>query len=199
MRDLLIRLRRSGWRLKAQRRVVAEVLDRDHVHLTAQEVHSRAVERLPEISRASVYNIDHDRSAIAPRGPHACRLGHCRRIPERQFARDLGLYGATVPLDPDAVEDPSEMTMLTVPKRMLVLHPSRTTQLEIFTFRAAQPAPHDRGNIALHKQTVADAHADVRWRAPELVAARPSTPSCCGRRGTSTRPSPGRGGGPRDP
>ncbi|MFT9480552.1 monooxygenase [Streptomyces sp. 11-1-2] len=63
------------------------------------------------------------------------------------------------------------MTMLTVPNRMLVVHPSRTTPLAIFTFRAAQPAPHDRKNIALHKQTVADAYADVRWRAPELVAA----------------------------
>ena len=63
------------------------------------------------------------------------------------------------------------MTMLTVPNRMLVLHPSRTTPLAIFTFRTAQPAPHDRKNIALHKQTVADAYADVRWRAPELVAA----------------------------
>ncbi|AIJ17491.1 FAD-dependent monooxygenase [Streptomyces lividans] len=91
--------------------------------------------------------------------------------PERQFANDLGLYGATVPLAPDAVEDPTEMTMLTVPHRMLVLHPSRTTPLAIFTFRVAQPAPHDRKNIALHKQTVADAYADVRWRAPELVAA----------------------------
>ncbi|SED89988.1 2-polyprenyl-6-methoxyphenol hydroxylase [Streptomyces misionensis] len=91
--------------------------------------------------------------------------------PERQFASDLGLYGATVPLEPDAIEDPTEMTMLTVPNRMLVLHPSRTTPLAIFTFRAAQPAPHDRKNIALHKQTVADAYADVRWRAPELVAA----------------------------
>ncbi|WP_411098364.1 FAD-dependent monooxygenase [Streptomyces sp. x-45] len=90
---------------------------------------------------------------------------------ERQFASDLGLYGATVPLEPDAIEDPTEMTMLTVPNRMLVLHPSRTTPLAIFTFRAAQPAPHDRKNVALHKQTVADAYADVRWRAPELVAA----------------------------
>lgn len=91
--------------------------------------------------------------------------------PERQFASDLGLYGATVPLEPDAIEDPTEMTMLTVPNRMLVLHPSRTTPLAIFTFRAAQPAPHHRKNIALHKQTVADAYAYVRWRAPELVAA----------------------------
>ncbi|GHH96303.1 transcriptional repressor [Streptomyces capillispiralis] len=35
---------------------MAEVLDGDHVHLTAHEVHARAVERLPEISRATVYN-----------------------------------------------------------------------------------------------------------------------------------------------
>ncbi|MFI1107772.1 MULTISPECIES: Fur family transcriptional regulator [Streptomyces] len=56
MSDLLERLRAQGWRLTAQRRVVAEVLDGDHVHLTAEEVHARAAERLPEISRATVYN-----------------------------------------------------------------------------------------------------------------------------------------------
>ena len=56
MSDLLERLRERGWRLTAQRRVVAEVLDGDHVHLTADEVHARAVARLPEISRATVYN-----------------------------------------------------------------------------------------------------------------------------------------------
>ncbi len=42
--------------MTSQRRVVAEVLDGDHVHLTADEVHARATERLPEISRATVYN-----------------------------------------------------------------------------------------------------------------------------------------------
>lgn len=42
--------------MTSQRRVVAEVLDGDHVHLTADEVHVRAAERLPEISRATVYN-----------------------------------------------------------------------------------------------------------------------------------------------
>ena len=35
MSDLLERLRGRGWRLTAQRRVVAEVLDGDHVHYTA--------------------------------------------------------------------------------------------------------------------------------------------------------------------
>ena len=54
MSDLLERLRGRGWRMTAQRRVVAEVLDGEHVHLTADEVHSRAVTRLPEISRATV-------------------------------------------------------------------------------------------------------------------------------------------------
>lgn len=56
MSDLLERLRGRGWRLTAQRRVVAEVLDGDHVHLTADEVHARAAAKLPEISRATVYN-----------------------------------------------------------------------------------------------------------------------------------------------
>ncbi|MEV7418681.1 Fur family transcriptional regulator [Streptomyces sp. NPDC089919] len=56
MSDLLERLRARGWRLTSQRRVVAEVLDGDHVHLTADEVHARAAGRLPEISRATVYN-----------------------------------------------------------------------------------------------------------------------------------------------
>ncbi|MET9375725.1 Fur family transcriptional regulator [Streptomyces sp. NPDC003035] len=56
MSDLLERLRGRGWRMTSQRRVVAEVLDGDHVHLTADEVHVRAVQRLPEISRATVYN-----------------------------------------------------------------------------------------------------------------------------------------------
>ncbi|MEU5149097.1 transcriptional repressor [Streptomyces yangpuensis] len=56
MSDLLERLRGRGWRLTSQRRVVAEVLDGEHVHLTADEVHARATLRLPEISRATVYN-----------------------------------------------------------------------------------------------------------------------------------------------
>jgi len=56
MSDLLERLRGRGWRITAQRRVVAEVLEGEHVHLTADEVFERAAARLPEISRATVYN-----------------------------------------------------------------------------------------------------------------------------------------------
>jgi Fur family ferric uptake transcriptional regulator len=54
--DLLTRLREREWRLSPQRRVVAEVLVGEHVHLTAEQVHDLARERLPEISRATVYN-----------------------------------------------------------------------------------------------------------------------------------------------
>ncbi|MEU6819291.1 Fur family transcriptional regulator [Streptomyces atriruber] len=56
MSDLLQRLRGRGWRMTAQRRVVAEVLAGEHVHLTADEVLAQAALRLPEISRATVYN-----------------------------------------------------------------------------------------------------------------------------------------------
>ncbi|MCU1496656.1 MAG: transcriptional repressor [Acidimicrobiales bacterium] len=56
MADLLTRLRQRDWRLTAQRRAVAQVLAGEHVHLTADEVHARAVAVLPEISRATVYN-----------------------------------------------------------------------------------------------------------------------------------------------
>lgn len=54
--DLLERLRVRGWRLTSQRRVVAEVLHGDHVHLSAEAVHGLAQQRLPEISLATVYN-----------------------------------------------------------------------------------------------------------------------------------------------
>jgi Fe2+ or Zn2+ uptake regulation protein len=54
--DLLSRLRDRDWRLSAQRRAVAQVLVGEHVHLTAEQVHDLARERLPEISRATVYN-----------------------------------------------------------------------------------------------------------------------------------------------
>ena len=56
MSDLLERLRRRGWRVTAQRRVVAEVLAGEHVHLSADEVLERASVLLPEIARTTVYN-----------------------------------------------------------------------------------------------------------------------------------------------
>jgi len=54
--DLLERLRRRQWRLTPQRRVIAEVLEGENVHLSAEEVLRRARGRLPEVSLATVYN-----------------------------------------------------------------------------------------------------------------------------------------------
>jgi Fur family transcriptional regulator, stress-responsive regulator len=53
---LVDRLRDRGWRLTAQRRVIAEAMAGEHVHLTADEVFERARGALPEVSRATVYN-----------------------------------------------------------------------------------------------------------------------------------------------
>lgn len=55
MTDLIGRLRDRGWRLTAQRRVIAEALTGDHLHLTADEVLARARTSLPEVGRATVY------------------------------------------------------------------------------------------------------------------------------------------------
>ncbi|MEX6430367.1 Fur family transcriptional regulator [Ferrimicrobium acidiphilum] len=54
--QLIDRLRDRGWRLSAQRRAVAEVLEGDNLHLSAEEIYQRARGRLDEISQATVYN-----------------------------------------------------------------------------------------------------------------------------------------------
>ncbi len=60
MTVLIDRLRDRGWRLTAQRRVIAEVMSGEHLHLTADEVLARAREALPEVGRATVYNTLHE-------------------------------------------------------------------------------------------------------------------------------------------
>lgn len=56
MTTLVDRLRHRGWRLTSQRRVIAETMSGEHVHLTADEVLERARAVLPEVGRATVYN-----------------------------------------------------------------------------------------------------------------------------------------------
>ncbi len=56
MEPLVVRLRDRGWRLTAQRRVIAEAMTGEHVHLAADEVYERARRALPEVSLATVYN-----------------------------------------------------------------------------------------------------------------------------------------------
>jgi Fur family transcriptional regulator, stress-responsive regulator len=53
---LIDRLRDRGWRLTAQRRVIAEVMTGEHVHMAADEVFEAARAALPEVSLATVYN-----------------------------------------------------------------------------------------------------------------------------------------------
>lgn len=53
--SLVPRLRRSGLRLSAQRRAIAEALDGTHTHLSADEVLARTRADLPEVGRATVY------------------------------------------------------------------------------------------------------------------------------------------------
>jgi Fe2+ or Zn2+ uptake regulation protein len=54
--ELIERLRQRGWRLTAQRRVIAEALSGPSLHPTADEVLGWARLALPEISLATVYN-----------------------------------------------------------------------------------------------------------------------------------------------
>jgi Fur family ferric uptake transcriptional regulator len=55
-RPLLERIRERGWRVTPQRRAIAGAFDGEHVHLTAFDVHQRALAVLPEVSLATVYN-----------------------------------------------------------------------------------------------------------------------------------------------
>jgi Fur family transcriptional regulator, stress-responsive regulator len=47
-----------------QRRAVAEVLEGENVHLSAEAVHHAARERVPEISLATVYNTLHELASM---------------------------------------------------------------------------------------------------------------------------------------
>ncbi len=56
MSDVVIRLRSHGIRMTRQRCVVAEVLEAIGGFPTVEEVYASAVDRLPDLSRATVYN-----------------------------------------------------------------------------------------------------------------------------------------------
>ena len=62
--SLIDRLRDRGWRLTAQRRVIAETMTGEHVHLAADEILERARAVLPEVSQATVYNTLNELVAI---------------------------------------------------------------------------------------------------------------------------------------
>jgi Fur family transcriptional regulator, stress-responsive regulator len=82
---LLKRLKERGWRITVQRRTVAEVLTGNNLHLTAEEVFRRAKEDIPEISRATVYNILGDLVGMG-------------EIGELQFCTGSTLYDPNAPV-----------------------------------------------------------------------------------------------------
>ncbi len=112
--DLLERLRARQWRVTPQRRVIAEVLDGEHVHLTADTVHHQAHELLPEISLATVYNTLNELVAMGEllevsAGPGPKRYDPNVRFPHHHLVcttcgtlRDVACGGAGVvePADP---------------------------------------------------------------------------------------------------
>ena len=48
-------LRRRGYRLTPQRLAILEVIDESHGHLSAAEIHERAVHRIPGVTEATIY------------------------------------------------------------------------------------------------------------------------------------------------
>jgi Fur family ferric uptake transcriptional regulator len=79
---LIERLRkRTDWRLTAQRRVIAEAFEGEHVHLTAEEILERARRHMPEVSLATVYNTLNDLVALGELQPVAAGRGRPRYDP----------------------------------------------------------------------------------------------------------------------
>ncbi|GHA65165.1 oxidoreductase [Streptomyces tauricus] len=90
--------------------------------------------------------------------------------PEQQYARDLGMYLATVPLPAEAIEFPHDMVVHNSPGRLLLVHPGRDQPMAMFVFRGTTDG-YDRRDRVTQKRILADAYDGAGWRAPELVEA----------------------------
>ncbi len=86
---LLQRLRRrNDLRLTAQRRVIAQVLEGEHIHLTADEILQRARRQIPEISLATVYNTLNELVALGEVRPVEAGGGRVRYDPNAHRSHD---------------------------------------------------------------------------------------------------------------
>ena len=88
--------------------------------------------------------------------------------PERDFVRHMGVYVATMPLG-GPVDHPRDVLMYNTPSRLVSIHPSRGDAVAAFIFRGPAIAGFDYRDTKQHKRIVADAYANVGWRAPELL------------------------------
>jgi 2-polyprenyl-6-methoxyphenol hydroxylase-like FAD-dependent oxidoreductase len=91
--------------------------------------------------------------------------------PEEQFARDLGINLATVPLPAEMIDAPNDMVVHNAPGRLVVLHPGKAEALAMFVFRGPAVAARDRRDRAAQTRLVTDGYRGLGWRVPELVDA----------------------------
>ena len=109
---LVDRLRARNWRLTPQRRVIAEVMEGEHVHLSAEEVLERARRRLPEVSLATVYNTLNELVAMGEVQPVSAGAGPTRYDPNTASAHHhLVCLGCNQLLDvyPDGPDPVAEL------------------------------------------------------------------------------------------
>ncbi|SNQ51805.1 putative oxidoreductase (Partial match) [Frankia canadensis] len=90
--------------------------------------------------------------------------------PERNYARHLGLYLATVPFAGPAAHHEREVVMHNTPGRAVALHPTSDGQTAFFAFRRPELADFNHRDIEQHRLLLAAAFGTGSWRTPELLA-----------------------------
>ena len=66
---LLEQFRQNGLKITPQRRVILELLIKDHSHPTADEIYQRVLSAMPEVSRTTVYNTLRELTALGELTP----------------------------------------------------------------------------------------------------------------------------------
>ncbi|WP_027943927.1 FAD-dependent monooxygenase [Amycolatopsis taiwanensis] len=88
--------------------------------------------------------------------------------PEYDFVRPTGIYVATTPLG-EPVDHPHDVLIQNTPGRLVCIHPSRDKAMVAFIFRS-EVKGFDHRDLDQHKRIVTEAHADLGWRVPQLLA-----------------------------
>jgi Fur family ferric uptake transcriptional regulator len=60
LEKLVQKFKQRGYKMTPQRRAILEILTEDTPHPTAEQIHGRVKERMPDISLATVYNTLHE-------------------------------------------------------------------------------------------------------------------------------------------
>jgi 2-polyprenyl-6-methoxyphenol hydroxylase-like FAD-dependent oxidoreductase len=89
--------------------------------------------------------------------------------PERQFARHVGLYVATLPLSRSFDDIDRDITMFNAPRRSATIHPARSTPLAAFIFWRDSLPGFDHRDMEQHRRLVADTYQADGWQVPALL------------------------------